>query len=236
MFGIVLGWLMKMTRGQKTQCVLIALKSPSKSNNGQGPVTSVQRTAEHDRNKSESGDELARCIGPAQVSNCLNLKYGFSNQEFVQAKVVKQGESLIVVLKILADLDFANGYKIRESTADALACYRPYAMVLDVSNVNNMDTTGVHVLESVTTSANDSNTILALGGVKEDGIGAMVKKCCTARVSKVSKGEHSKSPHLATSISPPPSHQLLFTFYTFFSFSVCLFLCRLGLGDGARRF
>ena len=63
------------------------------------------------------------------------------------------------------------------------------ALVLDVSNVNNMDTTGIHVLESITTAANDASSLLILGGVKEEGVGGFVQTCCNARLSKVGKCE-----------------------------------------------
>ena len=52
-----------------------------------------------------------------------------------------------------------------------------------------MDTTGIHVLESVTTAAKDANSILILGGVKDEGIGNFVKTCCSAKLSKVGKSE-----------------------------------------------
>eukprot|EP00301_Raphidiophrys_heterophryoidea_P028089 c9974_g1_i1.p2 GENE.c9974_g1_i1~~c9974_g1_i1.p2 ORF type:complete len:403 (+),score=94.37 c9974_g1_i1:1483-2691(+) len=82
----------------------------------------------------------------------------------------------IASVQVFHDLDFAGCPKIRESVLQVFATYAPKYLLLDLRGAHNLDSTGVHVLDSIVKTAADLKVRhVCLAGVN-DKLASRIKK------------------------------------------------------------
>eukprot|EP00298_Acanthocystis_sp_HF-20_P003065 c13444_g1_i1.p1 GENE.c13444_g1_i1~~c13444_g1_i1.p1 ORF type:complete len:751 (+),score=286.65 c13444_g1_i1:166-2418(+) len=87
--------------------------------------------------------------------------------------------SLLATLVIHHNLEFSGSYRVRDTVQDVLFSCFPRILILDISAVRMVDSTGIHMIDEITTLCIEAKVLLLLLAGTTDQVSQKIRDCAS---------------------------------------------------------